>query len=98
MITTSRIVFITLAFLILATLSGCSPENSDDDIPFVPFADVMVNLGLPENFSLQYAGSHKIVNGGVKGIILYHHSNGNFYAFERNCSFTPLEVCATVEV
>jgi hypothetical protein len=71
----------------------------DDQIPYVPFADITVNLSLPENFSLQYVGSYKLHDeGGVKGLIIYHKSPEVYYAFERNCSYSPNDACATVEV
>jgi hypothetical protein len=87
-----------LSFIFLLTIS-CSSEESDDAIPYIPFPDIVVNLGLPEYFSLQSIGNYKTINeGGVKGIILYHHASGTFYAFERNCSFHPNDACSTVGV
>jgi hypothetical protein len=91
-----------LAVLILIVLAGfisCKPDESDDEIPYVPFADININLGLPEFFPLQASGGYKLINeGGVKGIILYHHPGGEYYAFERNCSYHPNDACSTVDV
>ena len=78
-------------------LQTCAPEE-DADIPYIRFDDIYVNLGLPEYFGLQSTGSYAYIDGGVKGIILYRKSATTFYAFERNCTFTPNEACATVEV
>lgn len=94
MITLKRLFLIVL----IAAAGACKPDLSDDEIPYVPFPTIIVNLGLPENFHLQTVGTHKLINeGGVRGIILYHHSNG-YYAFERNCSYHPNEAGATVEI
>jgi hypothetical protein len=96
MIISRRLVYV-LSVLVLAL--SCSPDESDDQIPFVPFPDIVINLGLPEYFPLQSAGNSKILNeGGVKGIILYHNTNGNYYAFERNCSYHPNDACSTVGI
>jgi hypothetical protein len=95
--TINRKLYFVISMLSL-TLS-CSPDESDDQIPYVPFPDVVINLGLPEYFTLQSAGNAKIINeGGVKGIILYHNQNGSYYAFERNCSFHPNDACSTVGI
>jgi hypothetical protein len=88
-----------LLLCVLLGIISCKPDYSDDEIPYVPFADIVVNLSLPENFSLQSVGNYKLLNeGGVKGIILYHYSSGTYYAFERNCSYHPNDACSTVDV
>jgi hypothetical protein len=86
-------------FAVMLTIASCKPDYSDDEIPYVPFADIVINLNLPENYALQSAGGFKLVNdGGVKGIILYHYSGETYYAFERNCSYHPNDACSTVDV
>jgi hypothetical protein len=91
--------FKSLLFFILLLAASCSSEDSDDEIPYIPFPDIVINLGLPEYFALQSTGSYKTINeGGIKGIILYHHPSGTFYAFERNCSYHPNDACSTVGV
>jgi hypothetical protein len=83
----------------LIALAACKQDDSDDSIPYVPFPNIVINLSLPEYFTLQSVGNYKVINdGGVKGIILYHHSSGEYYAFERNCSYHPNEACSTVGV
>jgi hypothetical protein len=78
---------------------GCTPDDSDDEIPFVPFGDIQVNLSLPQYLLLNSAGTAAYLNdGGVKGIILHHHATGEFYAFERNCSYHPADACSTVGI
>lgn len=77
---------------------GCSPDMSDDQIPYQPFPDIVLNLNLPENFVLKNKGSVKLLNGGVRGIIVYCQDPGVYRAYERNCSFHPNDACATVNV
>lgn len=86
-------------WLMLLSLVACSRDLSDDPIPIIPFADVVINLGLPDYFSLQTDGGFKELNtGGVRGIILYRVNSATYFAYERNCSFRPNEACATVNV
>jgi len=86
-------------WLILLSLVACTRDLSDDPIPIIPFADVVINLGLPDYFSLQTDGGFKELNtGGVRGIIVYRVNSSTYFAYERNCSYRPNEACATVNV
>ncbi len=91
--------FLVVIILSMGMLPACKPDMSDDEIPYVGFANVIVNLNLPENFGLQASGGYKLINeGGVKGIILYNKGNNLFHAFERNCSYHPNDACSTVGI
>ena len=83
----------------LGLMVGCEPDLSDDAIPWQPFDVININLNLPEYIHVKMDGNHVYLNdGGVRGIILYHHSGSNYIAYERNCSYQPNSACATVEV
>lgn len=86
--------------ILLCTLAfACSNDLTDDAIPFVSFNDIQINLALPHYVSLlSTGGSMAISNGGIRGIILYRLDSHTVLAFERNCSFQPLNACATVDV
>ena len=80
-------------------VAACGQEMTDDPIPWQPFDIIQLNLNLPEYIGLRTDGSHIYLNnGGVRGIILYHQTGSNYFAYERNCSFEPNSACATVEV
>jgi hypothetical protein len=86
-------------WLILVSLLGCTPDLADDPIPIIPFADVVINLSLPEYLSLQTNGGNKeLSTGGVRGIIVYRINASSYIAYERNCSYHPNGACATVNV
>lgn len=87
--------YLQLVFLLLV---ACSPDMSDDQIPYQPFPNIVLNLNLPENFALKSKGSVKLVNGGIRGIIVYCEDVGVYHAYERNCSYHPNDACATVNV
>ncbi len=84
--------------VILIGLVGCTPDLSDDQIPYQPFPDININLNLPDNIALKSKGISKEINGGTRGIILYCQEIGVYYAYERNCSYHPNDACATVNV
>lgn len=84
-------------FLLIAVLA-CSPDLSDDPIPYTPFPDIVLNLNLPDNIALRSKGVAKEINGGVRGIIVYCEDVGVYHAYERNCSFHPNDACATVNI
>jgi hypothetical protein len=90
--------FLSLTLMLCAVAVGCKQDLSDDPVPYVPFQEIRINLGLPEYFSLRSVGTYKYIDGGVRGIILYRESIGRFVAFERNCTYQPNDACATVEV
>lgn len=84
--------------LVFVALINCSPELTDDPIPPATFADIFINLSLPEHLVLNTDGHSKYFNGGVRGIIVHRVNASTYRAFERNCSFQPNEACATVGV
>ena len=89
------LIFISAA----ACFQNCSPDLSDDPIPFAAFEDIVLNLSLPENNDLNTKG-YRYLGGsaGVRGIIVYKKSATEYLAFERNCSYNPNSACATVDV
>jgi hypothetical protein len=86
------------AYSVMLFSAACTPDLSDANIPFSPFSPIQINLNLPAYNALRTNGGYKYIDGGVRGIILYHKSNSEYLAFERNCSYHPNDACATVEV
>lgn len=77
---------------------ACDSEVGDDPIPIASFPDITLDLNFPENAALRNTGGSRAINGGVRGIILHRLNASTIQAFERNCSFQPLDACATVDV
>jgi nitrite reductase/ring-hydroxylating ferredoxin subunit len=86
------------ANVVLTGLLGCSPDLSDDPIPYQPFPDIILNLNLPDNIALKTKGASKEISGGIRGIIVYCQEPGIYRAYERNCSYHPNDACATVNI
>lgn len=79
-------------------LAGCEPDLSDDGIPWQPFDVIQINLSLPQYVKLSTNGGSMLIDGGVRGIILYRQDASTYIAYEANCSYQPNSACATVEV
>ena len=95
--TTKYLPGLLIACLLL--VASCSRDLTDDEIPPSHFPDIVLNLSLPSNIALASKGSYKEINdGGVRGIIVYCEDVGVYHAYERNCSYTPNQACATVNV
>lgn len=85
--------------VILFFFLGCEEDFEDPPIPFRDFQDEVIDLGLPDYQILRPDKSHIIIpDKGVRGIILYHDTGDNYYAFEINCSFEPGSASANVRV
>ena len=84
-------------FLFGFLLIGCESSDPEDQIPLANVNET-INLTNQQYLNLQFVGGHVNISGGVRGIILYHASKNEYRAFERNCSFEPLNNCARVAV
>ena len=78
-------------------LIACESSGPEDQIP-AAIVNETINLTNQQYLSLQFVGGNVTISGGVRGIIIYHASNNEYRAFERNCSYEPLNTCARVEV
>jgi nitrite reductase/ring-hydroxylating ferredoxin subunit len=82
---------------ILVVFSHCNNDWLDDPIPVTVFPDKPILLNNEPNLSMD--GGFIYVNDiGVRGVIIYRQNASNYIAYERNCSYRPLDACATVEV
>lgn len=89
---------ILIIAIILVTFS-CKKSKSinNDPIPDLP-VNITINMALPLYSHLQSIGTHVYEQGGVKGIVIVHHSDDNFYAFDRNCPYQPGNSCSRIEL
>lgn len=89
------IVWILVFSSVLISLS-CN-ESDQEDIPYV-YVNFTINPQSIEYGDLDIPGNYAYVTGGYRGIIIYHRTQNDFYAYERACTFDPLESDARVEV
>lgn len=84
-------------FLLMSAIAGCDDSDDEGQIPFA-IVDETINLNNFEFLPLKTLGGFVTINAGVRGIIIYRESNSVYRAFEKNCSYQPLDACADVEV
>ena len=87
---------IGLVFILFVGFVSCK-KNSDDYVPNVA-VNVTIYPSNPQYFRLSTVGGWAYVNGGVRGIVVYRNSINDFTAYDRNCSYQPLNSCSTVQV
>jgi len=61
------------------------------------YVDIIVDLNLPEYSNLQGSGNSIFIEGGVKGIIIYHGAGNDYKVYDRNCSYEPSLSCSQIE-
>ncbi len=89
---------LTIVIAIALSAFSCKKNNiNNDPIVDVP-VNITINMALPLYAHLQDMGKHVFYDGGVKGVVIVHHTDDNFYAFDRCCSFQPSNTCSKIEV
>jgi hypothetical protein len=97
-IRTLRIGITTILVAGILAMASCEPDLRDAEIPPANFADLYLNLSLPKYQAIRTDGGAVYEDGGVRGLIIYRVSASQYIAYERNCSYTPNEACATVDI
>ena len=85
-----------IRILTLFCLLFFSCQKDEDYIQNV-MVDIDLNLTLPEFSDLQTVGNYIFINGGVKGIIVYHQGFDIYKTYDRNCSYQPYFSCAKID-
>lgn len=75
-------------------LSSCK-EDKDDLIPYAQ-VDFVIDINSTFYNELSSVGGWVYVTGGYKGILIYRLSMEDFLAFERSCTFKPLDPCERI--
>jgi hypothetical protein len=89
-----------IAFAVCTILffGNCNSGNqTTEKIPTGP-VNLTIDLNLSSYMNLANPGSYMYFDGGVKGVVVIHDYDDNWYAFERGCAFQPLDACAKVWV
>lgn len=81
-----------LFFAVGLLLSACT-KNASHPVPSIPF-DITINMSLPSYSDLIGVSGYAYINGGSRGIIVYHRGIDDFVAFDRH---SPSDVAGTCE-
>lgn len=90
---------VTLRYLLIVVilLFSATQCNKQEPVPFV-FVNFELNIYDPDFSALQTVGGYVHLNGGYKGIIIYRRSFEEFMAYDRSCTYQPMEPCEVVTV
>lgn len=91
--------FSTFFLLTLFLLSvSCKDEKRNNlCVPDV-FVDAYINTTLPQYQQLTVIGGWTYFSGGNRGLFVYHNASDEIVAFDRNCSYRPLDSCSIVSL
>lgn len=84
-----------LLLFVFITLSTSCERDRDDLIPYAS-VDFIIDINSTFYNELASVGGYVYVTGGYKGILLYRLSMDDFLAFERSCTFKPLDPCERI--
>ncbi len=88
----------TLLFLSICAcfvFSACKKKVRPESIPTGP-VNLTIDLNLPSNSHLIGVGTYGYYLGGVKGVMVVHDFDDQWYAFERTCAWQPLTECSKI--
>ncbi|PHX93092.1 MAG: hypothetical protein CK532_00050 [Flavobacteriales bacterium] len=82
----------------LWTIFGASCDSNQSATKKIPMGIVSINidLNLPSYMHLVNPGSYSYFEGGIKGVLVIHDYDDNWYAFERGCAFEPTKACSKI--
>jgi Rieske Fe-S protein len=85
-------------FSILFVFSGCDKSRRvTENIP-KGLVNLIIDLDLPSYMHLSNVGTHAYFDGGVRGILIIHDFDDQWYAFERTCAYQPGNQCSNIWV
>lgn len=88
---------ILISVLLTVLFYSCNKDNNNSGIPYVA-----VNIELypanPQYISLYPIGGWIYLTGGSRGIIVYHFTQDEYFAFDRHCTYQPENSCGRVKM
>ena len=86
-------VFVSFLFFISCSKNG----NNNSNIPYVP-VNIDIYPANPQYINLNVDGGWVYLTGGSRGIIVYRLAQGEYYAYDRHCTYQPLDACGKVKM
>ena len=96
--TTFKYFISTWVITALFCLFACDNDAQVDELPPAVFADIVIDLGLPEYQNLTRDGGFVRLSQGLRGIILYRENSTSYHAIEQNCTYLPFEAGSTADI
>lgn len=85
-----------LTYSLIISILILSCDNRNDFIENV-YINESIDLNLPAYNELITTGGAIFIEGGVKGIIIYHGVGDHYKIYDRNCSYEPSLSCSSID-
>jgi nitrite reductase/ring-hydroxylating ferredoxin subunit len=82
--------------MVLALQFFACTDTIDSPIPNIP-VNLQIDLRNPRYLSLQTIGGVLMLEGGYRGIIVYHKNINEYAAYDRACAYQTTDTCAYVK-
>lgn len=91
-----KTIHIVCILFLLGNISSCDDSRSvTQSIPTGP-VNIVFDLNLSSYMYLSNPGEFAYFDGGIKGVLVIHDYDDNWYAFERSCAFEPSKTCSKI--
>lgn len=89
-----RAILFSATVLVCLVSFRCKKENINEQLG-IPYVNVSqyVFLNDPNFIGLNAVGGFAFLNGGSKGIIIYHRAFDEYVAFDRHCTWQTFNNC-----
>jgi nitrite reductase/ring-hydroxylating ferredoxin subunit len=89
-----RAILFSASVLVCLVSFQCKKENINEQLG-IPYVNVSqyVFLNDPNFIGLNAVGGFAFLNGGSKGIIIYHRAFDEYVAFDRHCTWQTFNNC-----
>lgn len=92
----SKVLFFSLAFCVGGYTTSCK-KDTIDVVPNV-YVNIYIYTTDPEFVNLNAVGGWVYITGGSRGIVVYRNSIEEFMAYDRHCTYEPINSCARIEM
>jgi nitrite reductase/ring-hydroxylating ferredoxin subunit len=89
-----RAILFSASVLVCLVSFQCKKENINEQLG-IPYVNVSqyVFLNDPNFIGLNAVGGFAFLNGGSKGIVIYHRAFDEYVAFDRHCTWQTFNNC-----
>ena len=87
---------VIISLFVLGGLYSCTDSRAvTQNIQTGPVS-IFIDLNLSSYMHLNNPGEFQYFDGGIKGVIVIHDYDDQWYAFERTCAYEPSKACSKI--
>ena len=85
--------------IMLSFIISCDTGSLNNNNPYLPNypVTIQINLSLPQYSNLQFPSNHVVVDGGVRGVVVFNTGSG-YVAFDLGCPNQDLSSCSSMTI